>query len=115
MSTHPQVGTQLGTDSHGCSYSRGPVVTCASPGAKAQVSPVRVRSVSPHSVDNPGGGAPCRPVDAAPVCAQRAPRERHRPPPREGARAWVPSTVSAPACGGEEDGSCYFLSASAST
>src|SRR5215213_8772424 len=23
MSTHPQVGTQLGTDSHGCSYGRG--------------------------------------------------------------------------------------------
>jgi len=54
---------------------------------KPQVSMVRVRSVSPHTVDNPGGGAPCRPVDSVLVCAQHRPPERRRPPPRTGARA----------------------------
>jgi len=55
--------------------------------AKPQVTVERTRSVSPHTVDNPGGGAPCRPVDEALVCAQHRPRERRRPPPPGGARA----------------------------
>src|SRR5215204_1900860 len=80
-STHPQLGTQLGTDSHGCSYSRACPVTSASRAAYPQVRPVRVRSVSPHTVDNPGGGAPCRPVDEAVVCAQHRPGHDKAPAP----------------------------------
>src|SRR5688500_19342372 len=62
-STRPQLGTQLGTDSHGCSYGGGDSVTSVPRPASVQVNAVRGRSVPPHSVDNPGGGAPSRPVD----------------------------------------------------
>ena len=91
MSTHPQLGTQLGTDSHGCSYPHGSVVTSASAVVFSQVRRHRTRFVSPHAVDNPGGGASCRPVDDALVCAQpptpaRSPHGT-RPPPRNGMRA----------------------------
>ena len=69
MSTRPQLGTQLGTDSHGCSYGSGDDVTSVPSRASVQVSGVRGHSVPPHSVDNPGGGAASRPVDEASVCA----------------------------------------------
>src|SRR6185312_16541987 len=80
-STSPQLGTQLGTDSHRCSYEGGEVVTPASSAAFSQLSGVTTGSPSPHVVDNPAGGAPCRPVDEASGCAQHPqPGGRRRPP-----------------------------------
>src|SRR5215217_6806905 len=70
MSIHPQLGTQLGKDSHSCSYCGGSVVTSVPSRGNAQVMCHRTGSDSPHPVDNPGGGAPCRPVDEAIRCAQ---------------------------------------------
>ena len=89
MSIRPQRCTQLGTDSHGCSYRHGSVVTSASSAVFSQVRGHRTRSVSPHAVDNPGGGASCRPVDEAIRCAQ------HR---------WTPRgrMAEAPVPGGDE-------------
>ena len=54
-------------------------------GTEPQVRAVRVRSVSPHSVDNPGGGAPCRPVDEAlGLCTASYPGHDEGPRPRKG-------------------------------
>src|SRR5947209_18778029 len=76
MSTSPQLCAQLGTEPHPCSYARDDLVPGVPVAASAQVSAVTVGSAPPHLVDNPGGGAPCRPVDAAdrlctaPGCAE---------------------------------------------
>lgn len=96
LSTRPQAHAQLGTDSHSCSYPGGAPVTSAPSGVFPQVRAVRVRSVSPHSVDNPGGGAPCRPVDGAGGCAQKV----HRPPGvRSSCRGRAVGTTEAPVPG----------------
>src|SRR3712207_3831449 len=65
MSTRPQLCAQLGTDFHGCSYSGAVHVTPAPPVVEPQVSGPPSNRRSPHVVDNPGGSAPCRPVDSA--------------------------------------------------
>src|SRR3712207_2269006 len=95
MSTRPQLGTQLGTDSHGCSYAAGRPVTRVPPAAKAQVSDDPGGHFPPHLVDNPGGGAPCRPVDDGHGCAQR---------PQPGQRPFgdAPGTTEAPVPWGDE-------------
>ena len=83
---------------HATTFSSGIVVTCAPSRTSAQVKVVRVRSVSPHSVDNPGGGASCRPVDEELLCAQRPRRGMtEAPTPERGRGPRVRQRVSASA------------------
>src|SRR4051794_12229960 len=62
-------GYTAGDKFHGCSYAAALLVTRVPHRASAQVSGVRGVLRSPHLVDNPGGRAPCRPVDDRPRCA----------------------------------------------
>src|SRR3712207_7732825 len=69
MSTRPQLCAQLGMESQACSYPGALLVTSVPPVASSQVSGSRSNRRSPHAVDNPGGGALCRPVDSVrPLC-----------------------------------------------
>src|SRR3712207_5057228 len=63
MSTRPQLCAQLGMDSQDCSYSGALPVTRVSPLVNPLVRATPSNTRSPHVVDNPGGSAPCRPVD----------------------------------------------------
>src|SRR4051794_38059974 len=105
MSTRPQLGTQLGKEFHACSYAAALLVTSAPVGVSVQVSAVLRASRSPHSVDNPGGGAPCRPVDErTALCTHRRPagptgpeRRRAASVVANGPEAWrqLPGTTEA--------------------